>query len=230
VTTAAVFGNDTILGERAPRRAGFLAGRLGVLPGRASLPSLETPPPAQASNSVSGIGALVDRAKRGDQQAFAELMHLHQEPMVRLAFRLVGDKAEALDIVQEVFVAAYERLPLWDPRARFSTWLFRVTANVSVSHLRRRSRRLKAERESARLRPVKFDGETAGSGEELRSRVTRAIGRLPERLRAVVSLHFLEGFSEAETAGILGISINNVRVTLHKAIARVRQTVKAGGE
>jgi RNA polymerase sigma-70 factor (ECF subfamily) len=230
VTTAAVFGNDAALGDHRSRGAGILAGRLGGRPGRLFLRGLEPSPPAQAAGGGSGIEALVHHAKRGDQQAFAELMRLHQEQVVRLAFRLVGDKAEALDIAQEVFVAAYERLPFWDPRAQFSTWLFRVTANVSVDHLRRRARRRKAEQESARLRRVEAEGEASAPGEELKSRVARAIDRLPERQRAVLSLHFLEGFPEAETAEILGITVNNVRVTLHKAIARVRRTVRAGGE
>jgi RNA polymerase sigma-70 factor (ECF subfamily) len=146
----------------------------------------------------------------------------YRQPVLRLAYRLVGSRAEALEITQEAFLATYQKLPDWNPRAKFYTWLYRVTVNLSITRLRRRARRKTAEMELARMHKVHKRSRGGSDGSAALVRLHSAMRTLSEKQRTVLVLHFYEGLSSADTAQILGITPNNVRVTLHGALEKLR--------
>jgi RNA polymerase sigma-70 factor (ECF subfamily) len=162
---------------------------------------------------------LVSRAAAGDRGAFRKLYERHRHDVARLAYRMLGPRADLDDVVQEVFVQVVRSLPDFRGQARFSTWLHRVTVNVVLMH-----------RRSARSRPVLSDPlplETAGTDDvrpdedaERRERV-RAFGRLLDRLadkkRVVFVLHELEGLPPSEIAQIVGAPVLTVRTRLFYA-------------
>jgi RNA polymerase sigma-70 factor (ECF subfamily) len=162
---------------------------------------------------------LVARAASGDTAAFRTLYERHRADVARLAYRMVGPRADLEDVIQEVFVQVFKSLRDFRGQSRFSTWLHRVTVNVILMH-----------RRSARSRPVFSDplsGDTLGSDDvgpdedaERRERV-RAFGRLLARLadkkRIVFVLHELEGLPPAEIARIVGAPVLTVRTRLFYA-------------
>jgi RNA polymerase sigma-70 factor (ECF subfamily) len=163
---------------------------------------------------------LIARAAAGDTAAFRELYERHRTDVARLVYRMLGNRSDFEDVIQEVFVQVYRSLKDFRGQAKFSTWLHRVTVNVVLMH-----------RRSARSRPV-FADEPPGDGllrsddvrpdddAERRERV-RAFGRLLARLadkkRIVFVLHELEGIAPGEIARMVGAPVLTVRTRLFYA-------------
>ncbi|MCL2451062.1 MAG: sigma-70 family RNA polymerase sigma factor [Polyangiaceae bacterium] len=162
---------------------------------------------------------LVARAASGDAIAFRKVYERHRADVARLAYRMLGPRADLDDVIQEVFVQVFKSLREFRGQARFSTWLHRVTVNVVLMH-----------RRSARSRPVfsdppsgetlQSDGVSPDEDAERRERV-RAFGRLLARLadkkRIVFVLHELEGLPPTEIARIVGAPVLTVRTRLFYA-------------
>jgi RNA polymerase sigma-70 factor (ECF subfamily) len=163
---------------------------------------------------------LIAQAAAGDAAAFRELYGRHRTDVARLVYRMLGNRSDFEDVIQEVFVQVYKSLKDFRGQAKFSTWLHRVTVNVVLMH-----------RRSARSRPV-FADEPPGDGllrsddvrpdedAERRERI-RAFGRLLDRLadkkRVVFVLHELEGIAPGEIARIVGAPVLTVRTRLFYA-------------
>lgn len=168
---------------------------------------------------------LVARAAGGDDAAFTELVRRHRGEVYRLALRMVADRELAADVAQEAIVRAWRALPGFRGEAAFSTWLHRITVNTAWTH-RRRARRHAAEPlEQAEARAAVEPGshpERAGEAAEMRVRLEWALGRLPVGMRAVVVLKDVYGWSHAEIAGSLGISVTAAKVRLHRGRLRLQ--------
>ena len=176
-------------------------------------------------------GDLVAGALDGDQGAFRDLMGRHKEPLYRLLRRLTGDPEEAYDLLQETFVALWSSLGRYDPQRPFESWARRVAINKSRDWARRRTVR----RVVSALLPVGDDvthvvdgtpsPETAtGDAIELR-RAERAIAELPLSLKEPLVLTAIEGMSQREAAGVLGISEKAVETRVGRARARLGATL-----
>jgi RNA polymerase sigma-70 factor (ECF subfamily) len=163
---------------------------------------------------------LISRAAAGDAGAFRELYERHRTDVARLVYRMLGNRSDFDDVIQEVFVQVYKSLKDFRGQAKFSTWLHRVTVNVVLMH-----------RRSARSRPV-FADEPPGDGllrsddvrpdeDAERHERVRAFGRLLDRLadkkRVVFVLHELEGIAPGEIARIVGAPVLTVRTRLFYA-------------
>jgi RNA polymerase sigma-70 factor (ECF subfamily) len=165
---------------------------------------------------------LVERAANGrDNQAFAELVRRHQGKVRGLLLRLTNNATLADDLAQEVFLRAYRGLVGFEGRARFSTWLYRIAYNVFLNH-RTRTRELAAL-------PSGFEGHAAAPENELsanrmdmRRDLASAIAALPERYRAVVTLHYIEDVSYPEIAEVLDLPLGTVKTHLHRAKKMLR--------
>jgi RNA polymerase sigma-70 factor, ECF subfamily len=190
---------------------------------------------------VSTVAAPTDedlaaRAATGDTSAFEALVSRHQGRVHRVASRLAGSEADAQDVLQETFLAAYRRLGSFRGEARFSTWLCRIAANAARMQ-RRRQRRRPTEPLDDYLPKFDADGmHAAGPAElEVASRVdevldrkvlaTRAregLERLPDTYREAFVLRDLEEMTSEEVAGALGISAATVRQRVHRARLMLR--------
>ena len=168
---------------------------------------------------------LVARFQRGDEDAFDEIVERHRRRIYSLVSRL-GSPAEAEDLAQEVFVAAYKALPNFRRDAQLSTWLYRIAVHVCSHHLRkRRLDTTELDEEQADLER-EHDPESAAMSGELRARVRRAIAALPYKLRAVVVLRDLHGLSYEEIAQAVGCPIGTVRSRLHYATQRLETALR----
>lgn len=178
-------------------------------------------------------GELATLSIAGRQAAFAEIMRRYREPVFRLARGVVGETDEALDLVQETFVAAHQALPRYDPQRAMKAWLSTIAINKCRDWARRRAvRRLfsLAAPLDGRTDMVADDrvpiDDAAADRQEL-DRVTRAIATLPMTLREPLVLRTIEGLTQAETAGILGISQKAVETRLYRARARLLEKLNA---
>ena len=166
--------------------------------------------------------ARVRRVRGGDVAAARELYDAHAARVYRLAFRFAGDAAHAEDWVQETFIRAFQRLPEFRGEAAFGTWLRAIAVSVALNGLRSARRRegrevaLEAAEQVAAHAPSGLDPRVAG-------RLNAALEALPERARAVVVMHEMEGYAHAEIAASLGISEGNSKVILLRARQRLRE-------
>ena len=172
---------------------------------------------------------LVERAQKGDHEAFAELMRRHQRRVFSLIANLTHQPAEVEDIAQEIFLKVYRSLGRFDFRAAFSTWLYRIVVNECYDHLRRqRAQKSPAGKEVQLGEPGDLE-ELAAPGHspdvarqtELRQLVEQLFRRLPARDRLLLALREVEGFSVEEIAAVMKSKENTVKVQLFRARKRL---------
>lgn len=189
-----------------------------------------------AAAADSGWEALA-RVAAGDAEAFAPLVASHQERLLRLCERLLGDAEEARDAAQEVFLKAYRKAGTVRPQGQVYTWLYRVAVNHCLNKLRRRRlvRFLRwedpGEPEAPAFDPADGAADPAAALEARRRwRATRrAIEGLPENQRSVLVLVRFEGLSYRQVAEVLGITEGAVESRLFRAMRRIEAAQEARG-
>lgn len=179
-------------------------------------------------------GELAALALAGRQEAFAELMRRHREPIFRLVRGYVGDADDALDLVQECFTSAYLNLDRYDQSRPARPWLSRIAINKCRDRARRRAvRRLllgdaaQAKAASEVPDPAPQPSDAVADREELELLWT-AIAALPASLKEPLVLRTIEGLSQAETAEVLGISEKAVETRLYRARSKLAAYRPAG--
>ena len=163
--------------------------------------------------------ALVVAAQRGETEAFADLVRLHQRRAYAVARAIVLTHEDAEDAVQEGFLHAYRALDRFLPDQAFGAWLHRIVANAALDITRRK----KVRDADALTDTISSPFRDPGESDELRRRLRRALTTLGERQRAVIVLHDIEGFKHSEIGRMLGIPEGTARSDLHHARARLRQ-------
>jgi RNA polymerase sigma-70 factor (ECF subfamily) len=158
---------------------------------------------------------LVERARRGDADAFGLLVVRHQDRLYTAVLRFCGDAEDARDIVQRAFINAWRRLDSFKGDSAFSTWMYRIAFNESVSH----------RREGGRRRPVQMP-ETGVDPEDDRRVVQQALELLDPEERKILILKELEDRSYDDIAAILGIPKGTVRSRLFRARESLRERLK----
>lgn len=176
---------------------------------------------------------LLARAKAGDREAFSVLAERNQHQVFTLAMRLTGDHDLAADISQEALLRAWRGIGSFRGDARFSSWLYRITVNVTWTSLSRRRRTRHAPLEvvdNLAAPPSSFDSpELALESANLRGRLRRALLGLPQRSRVVVVMRDIYGWSHAQIAEALDISVSASKVRLHRARKRLRTVLERPG-
>ena len=173
----------------------------------------------EAPRLAVGDDGLVDRARRGDVDAFEQLYRLHAGRVYALCLRLAADPVAARDLTQDTFVRAWQALPRFRADANLTTWLHRIAVNAMLE--RRRGER----RRSARVTLVddEEEGEAIVGGVVAAPDVAtaidleRAIGALPPGVRRAFVLHDVEGYTHEEIATMTGLAAGTLRAQLHRA-------------
>lgn len=156
---------------------------------------------------------LVERARAGDQAAFAQLFEQYHSPILNYLHRMVSDRALAEDLTQDTFIKAYNALPRTKPDLAFKAWLYRIATNTAISHLRRGK--------IIKWLPFLTDRETPD--EHIEKSVTRkmditeALSKLPQHYATALLLRHYQGLSLAETASALDVTENAAKLRLFRA-------------
>lgn len=174
------------------------------------------------------LESLVADAKCGDDQAFEGLVRATYADTYTLAYRLTGNDDDACDVVQEAYLRAYRGLPRFREEARFTTWMYRITANCAATHLGKGRRHQHDELEQDA--PVvdehpALSPEARAEAADLRGRLVQAVEELPPKLRAVVVLRDVYDLPHEAIAAELGISTSAAKVRLHRARRALREAV-----
>lgn len=181
--------------------------------------------------------ALLEKARRGDERAFAALLRLHQDRIFDLLVRMLGDRAEAEDVTQEVFLSFHKALPGFRGDAKISTWLFRIAKNHCLNRIKYLGRRGGDRHVALEVAddPARGEGpEPPDRALERRRRdeqVQAAIATLPEEQRLVVVLRDIEGLDYEEIAEVLEQPLGTVKSRLHRGrLALAKKLAGVAGE
>jgi RNA polymerase sigma-70 factor (ECF subfamily) len=170
----------------------------------------------------------LDRLRAGDAPAFEELVMTYQHRVFGVALRMLGNRAEAEDVAQEVFVRAHRALGAFRGDAKLSTWLYAITSRLCLNRLASGERRMARQGDDAllRLSDAGPRPDAALERRELETALGRAIAELPEDRRIVVVLRDLEGLSYEEIAQVLELELGTVRSRLHRARAELKEKLE----
>lgn len=183
---------------------------------------------------------LVARARKGDRPAFAHLVDRHRVSVFNLTFRIVGNREDAEEAAQDVFVRAYWSLDRFRGDARFATWLYRIAVNVSLSSARRSRRDLSTSSLSEPEDgddglPMQIPDTSANPAErfeqaEFREQVRSLVSALPPIYSAVISMYHIQSLSYDEISEALELPIGTVKARLFRARAALRNLVSRSME
>lgn len=166
---------------------------------------------------------LVQRAQAGETPAFERLYERHVHRIYALCLRMVTDRQRAEELTQDVFVRAWEKIPTFEFRSQFGTWLHRLGVNVILGDIRAAGRR------HQRVGTVEdlsdFESEVKEAMPETRMDLERAIAALPEGAKEILILHDIEGYRYREIAELAGIAEGTVKSQLSRARRLVREAL-----
>lgn len=177
---------------------------------------------------------LVQQVLAGNAAEFEKIVAAHAPKIIRLAYRLTGNRDEAEDLAQEAFLRLYRALPKFRGDSTLGTWLYRTVTRLAIDHLRREKLRravffFSRENEDD---PVDYAADPAASprdqllAAERRRRLRQALGQLSARQRAVFVLRHDEGLPLKEIAAMLGLSEGTVKIHLHRAVNLLRSQLQ----
>ena len=187
---------------------------------------------------MSSEKALVQRAKAGDHDAFAALVTAYESKIYNLALRYLGNREDAMDASQEIFLRVYRFLPGFQEESGFSTWIYRIGVNVCKDLLIRRGRRneqpLEVPDEESESRPIevadqRYNPEEVLEGAELRKSLSDAISSLPEQQREIIVLRDIQGLSYEEIATVLSLEAGTVKSRISRARENLRKKLLQNG-
>ncbi len=170
---------------------------------------------------------LIDRCRKGDEKARYEIYRLYYRNMFNASLRILNDTQEAEDVMQESFLAAFEKISTYRGKVSFGAWLKRIVINRSLDALRKRRMIFEsADGDSVLELPDEPAGRTEYDSGKLIDAIRRSIHELPDGYRVILSLHLLEGYDHEEVAQILGISESTSRSQYARAKKRLRDIVR----
>ncbi len=179
---------------------------------------------------------MVSLACEGRQRAFRELLTRYEKPVFSLVFRMVRDRERAEDVAQEAFVKAFNAIDTYDPRYKFSSWLFKIANNLAIDRLRKRELDTVSihgapdarsnedeERTSITLPSTGESPEEYVENRELGGQIEDAMGRLRPEYRTAVLLRHVEGHTYDEVAEIMDVPLGTVKTYIHRGRAELKE-------
>ncbi len=166
---------------------------------------------------------IVERCLRGERKAYEEIYALYSKAMFNVALRLVKDRDEAEDILQESFISAFTHLASWHGTASFGAWLKRIVINKSLNLLNKR--KPDPLPESLDVQDEDATGFAEDSDDLSVGRIKRAMMDLPDGYRTVLSLYLMEGYDHQEIAEIMDISVGTSKSQYNRAKKRLKESL-----
>ncbi|MFZ1729248.1 MAG: sigma-70 family RNA polymerase sigma factor [Bacteroidota bacterium] len=172
---------------------------------------------------------ILEACRLGDRTAFNLLVRTHQERVFHVIKRIVTDSDDALDIAQEVFIKAFEKVSEFRGDAQIFTWLYRIAVNLSLNHLRKTKLKtfFRLDDDHRELPDASPTPSGIVERDELRNLVQQAVEKLPHKQKAVFVLRYFEELSYEEISAILKTSIGGLKANYHHAVKKIESHVKA---
>jgi RNA polymerase sigma-70 factor (ECF subfamily) len=182
--------------------------------------------------------SLLRRLRDRDERAFRELLELHRDRVYNITFRMLGNRAEAEDVAQEVFISVFKTIDQFREESKFSTWLYRVAVNHCKNRIKYLARRHDRDREELDETSHQANGAVTGApvraaqpdraleGAQMERLLQEAIGNLDDDHRIVVVLRDVEDLSIEEICDITGLPDGTVKSRLHRARLALRKKLQ----
>ncbi|CAG9623281.1 RNA polymerase sigma factor SigW [Sutcliffiella rhizosphaerae] len=177
----------------------------------------------------------IKQIKKGDQDAFAEIVELYKDKIFQLVFRMIGNAHEAEDIAQEAFIRAYININSFDVKRKFSTWLYRIATNLTIDRIRKKKPDYYLDAEVAGTEGLTMYSQVAADvalpeeeveSMELQGEIQRQILKLPDKYRSVIVLKYIDELSLLEISEILEIPVGTVKTRIHRGREALRQQLR----
>lgn len=168
---------------------------------------------------------LAKLALKGDQRAFAELVELYQDKLFHMAYRMLNNRQEAEDIVQDTFLRVYKNLDKYDENLKFSTWIYRIATNLCIDRLRKRKPSYSLDAESSEhegldgYSMIPSDNRTPESEvllTETQRIVHQAIETLPPKYKTIMMLRYIQDMSLQEIGDVLDMPVTTIKTRVHR--------------
>ncbi|MBB6451369.1 RNA polymerase sigma-70 factor (ECF subfamily) [Geomicrobium halophilum] len=177
----------------------------------------------------------VQKVQEGDTDAFSEIVNAFKDRVYQISYRMLGNSQEAQDIAQEAFLRAYTNLSSYDPNRKFSTWLFRITTNLSIDKLRKRKPNYSLDAEVEGTEGLDGYSQLAAQDVlpdeqvvmlEWQASIQKEISALPPKYRAAIILKYMEDLSLQEMSEILNLPVATVKTHVHRGREALRKRLK----
>lgn len=174
----------------------------------------------------------VEKVKKGDRNAFGDLVEIYQHQLYQICFRMLGNRQEAEDAAQEAFTRAYVNIHTFDRNRKFSTWLFRIATNLCIDRIRKKKPDYHLDAELRGTEGLTLYSQIPNEDMlpeeeiltmEVQERVQYEISRLPDKYRAAIVLKYMEELSLAEIGEILNLPIGTVKTRIHRGREALRK-------
>lgn len=178
--------------------------------------------------------AIVKRFQSGDADAFEELMNRYKRRMLSYVYKSIKNWEDTNDLTQDIFIKVFRALPRWEPRAKFSTWLYTIAHNVCIDYHRAKSRRgysysIDDEEIIHGMPPandVYSNPEKTALENETSKMIQESLDQLSGRQKEVFVLYHYEGLKVREIADVLGIAEGTVKIHQHRAMEKLKVLLK----
>ncbi|WP_407271797.1 RNA polymerase sigma factor SigW [Radiobacillus sp. PE A8.2] len=177
----------------------------------------------------------IKQVKRGDHAAFEDVVDFYQNKVFQVSFRIIGNTHEAEDIAQEAFIRAFVNIQSYDESRKFSTWLYRITTNLTIDRIRKKKPDyfLDAEVQGtdgldmySQLPADQALPEEEVESLEIQTYIQKEIMELPAKYRSVIALRFVEELSLNEISEILDIPVGTVKTRIHRGREALRKRLR----
>jgi RNA polymerase sigma-70 factor (ECF subfamily) len=178
---------------------------------------------------------LAQLALKGDQRAFAEIVDMYQERLYHMAYRMLYNRQEAEDVVQDTFLRVYRNLERYDDSMKFSTWIYRIATNLCIDRLRKRKPVYSLDAESADhegldgYAMIPSDDRTPESElllSDTQRIIHQAIETLPAKYKTVMVLRYLQDMSLQEIGDVLDMPVTTVKTRVHRGREFLRKKLE----
>ncbi len=163
---------------------------------------------------------LMLRTKAGDDSAFSELMNRHYKGVLNYIYRFTNLRENSEDLAQEVFLRVYRSAQQYRPEAKFTTWLYKIATNVSLTHVKRKNKNVSLDEMNENAGEVEYSSAEISDDiiyrKEIKDVIFNAMESLPEREKIAIMLCKYEGLSYEETANVLECTVGAVKAYVHR--------------
>jgi len=194
---------------------------------------IETAKSLSKTNAVLTDNELVSLIQAGDTELFAVIIERYQGKLFAYLYRLIGGREEADDLLQDVFIKAFKHLRSYDVSRKFSSWIYRIAHNEAINHIKRKSLKRFISWEDITSTKDQLASNKSEDGadvmwlrKEMIAEVDRAIKKLPDKYRQVLSLRYYSDKSYEEISDVLQKSVNTVGTLLNRAKKKMAQEVE----